>query len=126
MLPQILHLGLLAYVRRFPPPFRTSMARSVAAHLVTSSIDSPMMRPDIFDFPRSRSRNTIGVSTMLLGRSEFAARLPNAIAFLLTVLLLLKLGPDFAPQRPWLPGLIYATAPVTVLGEDGGSFKGRL
>ncbi len=58
----------------------------------------------------------IAVSTTLLGRSEFAARLPNAIAFLLTVLLLLRLGPDFAPQRPWLPGLIYATAPVTVLG----------
>jgi 4-amino-4-deoxy-L-arabinose transferase len=59
---------------------------------------------------------TVAASTVLFGRSELAARLPNALAFLLTVLILLRLGPAFAPARPWLPGLIYATAPVAVLG----------
>jgi 4-amino-4-deoxy-L-arabinose transferase-like glycosyltransferase len=61
---------------------------------------------------------SVAASTQLFGRSEFAARLPNALAFLLTVLVLLRLGPDFAPQRPWLPALIYASAPVTVLGAS--------
>ena len=37
---------------------------SVTPQRVTSSIDSTMIRPDIFDLPRSRSRNTIGVSTI--------------------------------------------------------------
>ena len=59
---------------------------------------------------------SIAAATVALGRSEAAARLPNALAFLLTVLLLLDLGRGFAPERPWLPGLVYATAPVTVLG----------
>lgn len=32
-------------------------------HIVTLIIDSAMIRPDIFDVPRARLRNTIGVST---------------------------------------------------------------
>ena len=41
------------------------MKRSDNPHLVTSSIDSAMMRPDIFDVPNCRSRKTIGVSTIV-------------------------------------------------------------
>jgi hypothetical protein len=43
---------------------RRGRSRSVSPHFVTSSIDSAMIRPDIFDLPRVRSRNTIGVSTI--------------------------------------------------------------
>lgn len=59
---------------------------------------------------------SVAASTALFGRTELAARSPNALAFLLTVFILLRLGPAFAPERPWLPGLIYATAPTAVLG----------
>ena len=43
---------------------RRSRRVSAIPHLVTSSIDSTMIRPDIFDLPWARSRNTIGVSTI--------------------------------------------------------------
>ena len=39
--------------------------RSPMPQRVTSSIDSTMIRPDILDFPRVRSRKIIGVSTTL-------------------------------------------------------------
>jgi 4-amino-4-deoxy-L-arabinose transferase len=52
------------------------------------------------------------------GPSELAARLPNLIAFVLTVLVVLRLGRRLVPDRPWLPALVYATLPVTVLGAN--------
>jgi len=52
----------------------------------------------------------IAGSVALFGRSEWAVRLPNALAFVLTTLLLYQLGRLFVSRRPWLPALIYATA----------------
>ncbi|MBP7981914.1 MAG: glycosyltransferase family 39 protein [Arenimonas sp.] len=46
------------------------------------------------------------------GRNEWAARLPMALAFIVTVLLVYQLGKTFSPKRPWLPALIYASSPV--------------
>ncbi|GAB3730977.1 hypothetical protein GCM10028794_06840 [Silanimonas algicola] len=57
----------------------------------------------------------IAASVGVLGWNEWAARLPNALAFLAVVALLLRIGRHFAPQRPWLPALIYATLPVPLL-----------
>lgn len=51
----------------------------------------------------------IAASIALFGQNEWAARLPNALAFVLTVLLLLRIARRFDPARaPWA-ALIYAT-----------------
>jgi len=51
----------------------------------------------------------IAASVSVFGRHEFAARLPGALAFAVTTLLLVSLGRRFVPAQPWLPALIYAT-----------------
>lgn len=45
----------------------------------------------------------------LLGRNEWGARLPNALAFAATVLVVFGLARRMVPGRAWLPPLIYAT-----------------
>ena len=52
---------------------------------------------------------SIATSFAVLGRTEFAARLPGALAFGCTVLLMMRLGRRFVPEQPWLPALTYAT-----------------
>lgn len=54
-------------------------------------------------------------SIATFGRHEWAVRLPMALAFLASALMLLRLGRTFVPQRPWLPALIYVTAPLPFL-----------
>lgn len=54
----------------------------------------------------------IAGSTQLFGRSEWSMRLPMALAYALTVLMVLRLGKRFVPRHPWLPALIYAASPV--------------
>ena len=51
----------------------------------------------------------IAGSIAAFGHSEFAARLPNALAFVLTVVLMAALGRDLVPQRPRVPAVVYAT-----------------
>jgi 4-amino-4-deoxy-L-arabinose transferase len=51
----------------------------------------------------------IATSLRVFGRNEFAARLPSALAFALTVLLAVPLGRRFVPRQPWLPALVYAS-----------------
>lgn len=57
----------------------------------------------------------MAASIQLLGRNEWAVRLPIALSYLLTVALVFQLGKRFVPTRPWLPALIYATCPATAL-----------
>lgn len=52
---------------------------------------------------------SIAGSVMMLGRNEFAARLPNSLALFLTTLILWHMGSVFTSRRPWLPGLVYIT-----------------
>jgi 4-amino-4-deoxy-L-arabinose transferase len=52
---------------------------------------------------------SVATSIALFGRHEFAARLPGALAFAGTVLLMMRLGRRFVPKQPWLPALTYAT-----------------
>jgi 4-amino-4-deoxy-L-arabinose transferase len=52
---------------------------------------------------------TIAASVEVFGRNEFAARLPNSIAFAATIFLLIRIGRKLVPAQPWLPALIYAT-----------------
>lgn len=61
---------------------------------------------------------SVAASFAAFGPGELAARLPNALAFMLTVLVVLRIGRHLVPERPWLPALVYATMPVTVLGAN--------
>ena len=51
----------------------------------------------------------LAASFTAFGQNEFAARLPGALAFGLTVLLLFDLGRRFVPVRPWLVPLVYVS-----------------
>ncbi len=52
----------------------------------------------------------VGSSIALLGRHEWAARLPNALAFVATALLVAALARRLAPGREALAAVIYATS----------------
>jgi 4-amino-4-deoxy-L-arabinose transferase-like glycosyltransferase len=54
----------------------------------------------------------LAASMQSLGRNEWAARLPIALAFVLTTLLVFQLGRTFSATRPWLPALIYLSSPL--------------
>lgn len=54
----------------------------------------------------------IAASAAVFGTGEQALRLPNTLAYVLTVLLCLGMGRRLVPRRPWLPALIYATLPL--------------
>ena len=67
--------------------------------------------------PLETSR-AIATSVETLGRNEWAVRLPMALAYALTVLMVFQLGKRFVPQRPWLPALIYASSPIPFLAAN--------
>lgn len=55
---------------------------------------------------------SLAASMNAFGLSEWAVRLPMALAFIFTVFLVFQLGRSFTPDRPWLPALIYASSPL--------------
>ncbi len=57
-------------------------------------------------------------SFALLGQNEWAARLPGALAFVGTGLLLFGLGRRFTPSKPWLPPLVYALSLSPLIGAS--------
>jgi len=70
----------------------------------------PMVHPEFVHMTKPPVTYwAIGASLGLLGRSEFAARLPNALAFAGTIFLMFWLGKRITPNQRWLPALIYAT-----------------
>lgn len=54
----------------------------------------------------------------LFGHNTFAVRLPSALAFFFTTLLVYSLGCVFVPERPWLPAFIYATFIFTFISSS--------
>jgi 4-amino-4-deoxy-L-arabinose transferase-like glycosyltransferase len=60
----------------------------------------------------------IAASVETFGRNEWAVRLPMALAYALTVLMVFQLGKRFVPERPWLPALIYASSPIPFLATN--------
>lgn len=50
----------------------------------------------------------IAASLNVFGHNTWAARTPNALAFVLTILLVFGMGRVLVPDRPWLPALVYA------------------
>lgn len=57
----------------------------------------------------------IAASVNAFGRSEWALRLPIALAFALTVGLVASLGRTLVPERPWLPAVVYIGCPLPFL-----------
>jgi len=70
----------------------------------------PMLHPEVEHWAKPPLTYwSVAASIAVLGRTEFAARLPGALAFAATVLLMVRLGRRFVPDQPWLPALTYAT-----------------
>lgn len=57
----------------------------------------------------------MATSVAAFGRNEWAVRLPMALAFVLSALMVFRLGRIFVPDRPWLPALIFIVSPYPVL-----------
>jgi len=49
----------------------------------------------------------IAGSILMFGKSEFAVRFPNAVAFLISIVVCFYLGRVFTPKRPWIVALIF-------------------
>lgn len=61
---------------------------------------------------------TIAASVSAFGRNEWAVRLPLALAYALTILMVFQLGKRFVPERPWWPALVYACSPIPFLAAN--------
>lgn len=60
----------------------------------------------------------IAASLAAFGNKEWAARLPSALAYIGTTLLVFALAWRLLPERPWLPPLIYATSLLPFLAGN--------
>jgi 4-amino-4-deoxy-L-arabinose transferase-like glycosyltransferase len=60
----------------------------------------------------------LAASFATLGRNEWAARLPGALTFVGTGLLVFGLGRRFCPARPWLPALVYGLSLAPFMGAN--------
>jgi 4-amino-4-deoxy-L-arabinose transferase len=61
---------------------------------------------------------SIAASIAVFGQHEWAARLPNALAFVATVAIMYSMGGAFSPKKPWLPALLYIFSPVPFLAAN--------
>lgn len=72
---------------------------------------APAYSPDEVNFSKPPTTYwVIAASFKIFGRTTWAARLPYAVAFLLTLLVLYAMGKRLIPEKPWLPALIYGCA----------------
>lgn len=60
----------------------------------------------------------IAGSMRLFGRNTWAARLPYALAYLATLLVLFAMGRKACPGKPWLAPLVYATSLFPFLASN--------
>ena len=58
---------------------------------------------------------SIAASMLVFGRNEWAARFPNSMALVGTILLIMTMGPRLSPRNPRLAALIYASSPLVYL-----------
>jgi 4-amino-4-deoxy-L-arabinose transferase-like glycosyltransferase len=61
---------------------------------------------------------SIAASITAFGRNEWAARLPGALAFVVTGLCVFGIGRRMMPNRPWLPAAIWATCLAPFIGSN--------
>jgi 4-amino-4-deoxy-L-arabinose transferase len=70
----------------------------------------PMLHPEVEHWAKPPLTYwSVAASVAVFGHDELAARLPCALAFAGTILLMMRLGRRFVPAQPWLPALTYAT-----------------
>ncbi len=70
----------------------------------------PMLHPEVEHWAKPPLTYwSVAASIAAFGRTEFAARLPGALAFAVTILLMVRLGRRFVPAQPWLPALTYGS-----------------
>ncbi|HTV86155.1 MAG TPA: glycosyltransferase family 39 protein [Dyella sp.] len=80
---------------------------------------APAYSPDEVNFSKPPTTYWIlAASFKVFGRTTWAARIPYAIAFVLTLLTLYGVGRVLLPDRPWLPGLIYGCAAFPLLASN--------
>lgn len=60
----------------------------------------------------------IAASVKTFGFNTWAARLPIALAYIFSVLMIYQLGKVFCREKPWLPALIFATSPFPFLASN--------
>lgn len=69
---------------------------------------APAYSPDEVNFSKPPTTYWfIAASLKVFGRNAWAARIPYALAFLCTLLLLYAMGKRVTPEKPWLPALVY-------------------
>ncbi|MCE5230012.1 glycosyltransferase family 39 protein [bacterium] len=61
---------------------------------------------------------SIAASVLVFGRHEWAARIPSALAFVGTVLLIAAMGRRLCPRKPRLAALIYASFPLVYVAAN--------
>jgi 4-amino-4-deoxy-L-arabinose transferase len=60
----------------------------------------------------------IATSVLVFGRHEWAARIPSALAFAGTILLIAAMGRRLCPRKPLLAALIYASFPLVYIAAN--------
>ena len=60
----------------------------------------------------------IAASVKTFGFNTWAARLPIALAYIFSVLMIYQLGKSFCREKPWLPALIFATSPLPFIAGN--------
>lgn len=79
----------------------------------------PMLHPEVPHWSKPPLTYwSIAASLAVFGHSEWSARLPGALAFAGTIVLLVRLGRRFVPAQPWLAGLVYATFVMPPLASN--------
>ena len=68
----------------------------------------------------------MAASVQAFGWNTWAVRLPMALAFVLSTFLVYRMGRVFVPARPWLPALVYMSAPLPLLAANYVSTDGTL
>jgi Dolichyl-phosphate-mannose-protein mannosyltransferase len=61
---------------------------------------------------------TMAASVKMFGFNTWAARLPIALAYLFSILMIYRLGKILVREKPWLPALIFATCPLPFLAGN--------
>jgi len=60
----------------------------------------------------------IASSILTMGRNEYAARFPIALAFFMTILLVYQFGRIFLDKQPWLAALVYASFALPCISSN--------
>jgi 4-amino-4-deoxy-L-arabinose transferase len=68
----------------------------------------------------------LAASMGTFGRNEWAARLPGALAFVGTGLLVFGLGRRLCPAQPWLPAVVWSLSLAPIVGSNVVSTDGLL